>query len=240
MSVATLENQDLTLSSLTVSNAEYSTASGYVASIASITGSKTSTSLNVATVSAVNQLITPSLQLSLGGSVTSKPSLSTNSVNNLVVSTVSASGLTLSNPNGNTTLQQEVGYLECSSTLDAPIFQVSGGGATTKPYLSSNSANNCVVSTATGAGLTLSNGSGAFSLTPEAGYLASSGSLEVPQLQLTGSGSTFPPYLSTNSANNLVCSVSAGSGFTISSALGNGTLTVNGSNHLLWNGVPIS
>ena len=175
-----------------------------------------------------------------GSGSTSAPSLSTNSANNLVVSTTPTSGLTISNANGNTTLQQEVGYLECSSTLDAPILQISGGGATTKPFISTNSANSFVVSTATGAGLTLSNASGAFGLVPQPGYLASSGTLDAPIIQISGGGATVKPFISTNSANNFVVSTPNSSGITISTPAGNGTLSVNSSNQLLWNGAVIS
>ena len=241
MSLATLENQDLTLSSLTISNAEYSNVSGYVPSQASFTSSKTSTSLNVNTVSAVSQVIAPSFQLSLGGSTTSKPALSTNSANNMVVSTATGAGLTLSSNNGGVcSFIPQVGYLAVSETIDVDTLQLSGNGATTKPFLSTNSANNCVISTGVNAGLTLSNTTTDVSLIPGNGYLSITEPVELEELRFTGNSATAPPYISTNSFNNMVLSVPVGSGITISSASGNGTLTVNSSNQLLWNGVIIS
>jgi len=103
MSVASVNNGSLQLSELVISNEKYSAASGYVASQSTFTSSNTSTSLNSNTISAVSQVISPSFQLSLGGSTTSKPALSTNSANNCVISTVSNSGLTLSSSSGNAT-----------------------------------------------------------------------------------------------------------------------------------------
>ena len=47
MSSATLENQDLVLSSLTVTNAEYSSSSGYSPSQTLITSTKTTSNLNI-------------------------------------------------------------------------------------------------------------------------------------------------------------------------------------------------
>jgi len=121
MSVASVNNGQLQLSELVISNEKYSAASGYVASQSTFTSSNTSTSLNSNTISAVSQVISPSFQLSLGGSTTSKPALSTNSANNCVISTITGAGLTLSNPNGSVSLTAP-----SANTLAVPNLNVTG------------------------------------------------------------------------------------------------------------------
>jgi hypothetical protein len=175
-----------------------------------------------------------------GNGATSVPSISTNSSNNLVVSTASNSGLTISSPDGNTTIIPESGYLAVSANLQVPTLLISGNGSTSTPILSTTSSNNVVVSTASGTGLTLSNPSGAVNFIPQVGYLAVSGVLDASTFQVSGNGTTSKPTITTNSGNNLVVSTVNNSGITISTPQGNGTLSVNSSGQLTWNTVVIS
>jgi hypothetical protein len=234
MSVQSLQNQSLTLRELTVSNAYDSQASGYVAQSTTITPAGfTATSVVTDTV-----VIT-------GGGSTSSTALSTNSGNGLVVSTASNAGLSLSSPLGGFSIIARSGYAEITEEVQVPSIVtdtvvITGGGSASSTALSTNSGNGLVISTASNAGLSLSSPLGGCLLTTQPGYLSISETIDVPIIQISGGGATTKPIIGSNVANNLVISTASGVGLTLSSPLGNGTLSVNSSNQLLWNDVVIS
>ena len=224
MADRTLFNEDLVLSSLTISNSTSSNAAGYVPSSTTVTPA----------------VITTTEVAFIGNGSTATPYLNTNAGNGLVLSTPSGTGLTFSTPSGGGSIVAGAGFLVASEEFKAPSFLISGNGSTVNPSISTNSNNSLVLAVQSGTGVSIVSGLGGANLTPQSGYLAISETVDCPTFQVSGGGATTKPTLSANSANNLVVSFPNGSGITISSPQGNGTLTVNSSNQLLWNGVVIS
>jgi len=169
MSVASLENGNLTLNQLIVNNSQYSEASGFVSSQASFSSSVNSTAFNVPTISAVNSISTPALVLTSSSS-TQSPSLSTAS-NNLTVGTASNAGLFLSSPLGSVALvptapdTASIINLKATTSLTTPQINLISSTPTPYPYITT-SADDFVVSTSAGSGIVISTtgGSGTLSV----------------------------------------------------------------------------
>jgi hypothetical protein len=142
MSVASLENGNLTLNQLIVNNSQYAEASGYVPSSTTITSTKNSTTVSIPVLTATTEVITPevgitnstnpSLYVNLTCPTGNQLSIGTNPTNNtgtLICGSVDSSvnisspliGLDNSTPGG-------IGYvnLSCSSNNILSIGQ--GGG----------------------------------------------------------------------------------------------------------------
>jgi hypothetical protein len=198
MSVASLENGNLTLNSLTISNSQYAEASGYVAQQSFISSTKDSVFLTVP-----NSISSAGLVLYNGSNTVA---LSNSGATNLVV----GGGLTTNTD-----------------------ITVSGGDITL------GSGTNSVLLTGTTANLNVAGGISAFGATIQ-GQIVSTGG------QITLGSGTNSVLLTGTTANLSINGGITAFGATINGPItlsangGTGTLSVNSSNQLLWNGVVIS
>jgi hypothetical protein len=228
MSVSSLESGNLTLNTLTVNNTQYSDVSGYVPSQTVISSTKTSTSLSVSSITAPT--ITATTFFLSGNGATNPPNLSSGTSNNVIISSPNDSGLQLNTLAGSVVLSAGSDGLSINEAIVLDM-----NGATNAPNISSNSTNDFVVSCPNGSGIEINTPAISISLLNNNLGL----SLDQP-LYLNTAGTTNAPNISSNSTNNVIVSCPNNSGLTISTPQGNGTLSVNSSNQLTWNGVVIS
>jgi hypothetical protein len=255
MSVATLENGNLTLGNLTINNSQYAEASGYVASQTVFSSTVNSTSLTVPSISTPT-ISTSNITTPLIGVVSS---LGSTTFTNLTCS----AGNTLSIGNGaggntsNGTL--DVGGIVCSGIISAetagsvstPIVGVYNP-TTTTDFINLSCPNSNILAIGNGTGVNAYNGDLLCSDIGVSGAItcATTGSIVSPSLafyvnttdnfvNLTGSGNVL-------SVGNSSGTVGASNGTVrcssiVLSANGTtGTLSVNSTGGLTWNGVVIS
>ena len=117
-----------------------------------------------------------------------------------------------------------------TSSIDANVVSISGNGSTSAPYLSTNSLNNLVVSTATGSGLTLSTPAGSTTISSDAnssfvvrGAITATGSLTA-ESGVCSLGLAPQSVTLTGTAGNL----SVAGGVTANGATINGNITATG------------
>jgi len=161
---------------------------------------------------------------------TDPPNISSGVSNNVIISSPDGSGLELNTTAGSVVLSAGSSGLSINEAI-----LLDNNGATNPPNISSNSTNNLVLSCPNGSGIEINTVLLSISLINNNLGL----SLDQP-LYLNNSGTTNAPNLSSNSTNNLVLSCPNSAGLTISTPQGNGTLSVNSSSQLTWNGVVIS
>ena len=115
MADRTLFNEDLTLSSLTISNSTSSNASGYVPK-----------SVTITPVGLTTDLVVTSEVVLTGSGTTVTPLIQT-SGNSVLLTTANSSGLILNTSAGNTSLITSGTSLICSDTFNAPAFGITNG-----------------------------------------------------------------------------------------------------------------
>jgi len=228
MSVATLENGNLTLGNLTINNSQYAEASGYVPAQTVFSSSVNSVAVSVPSIT--SPTITATTVFLSGNGATNPPNLSSGTSNNVIISSPNNSGLELNTLAGSVILSAGSSGLSINEAI-----LLNNSGTTNAPNISSNSTNDFIVSCPNGSGIEINTPLLSISLLNNNLGL----SLDQP-LYLNNSGTTNAPNLSSNSTNNLVLSCPNSAGLTISTPQGNGTLSVNSSSQLLWNGVVIS
>jgi hypothetical protein len=227
MSVATLENQDLTLTSLTISNAEYSNVSGYVPSSSSFSSTKNGTTLSTSTLTTSN-IYSNSVFLTNGASL--PPNLSSSASNNVILSSPNNCGLELNTLNGTALLSAVSGGLSINKALVLNM-----NGATNAPSISSTVSNNIILSCPNGSGIEINTALKGISLLNNNTGL----SINAP-IYLDNAGTTNAPNISSGSSNSVIISCPNNSGLTLSTPQGTGTLSVNSTGGLTWNGIQIS
>ena len=251
MSSATLENQDLVLSSLTVSNAEYASASGYIPAQSVISSNQGSVSQTISTLIASASVVSPSFGVVNSTSSSTFTNLTCPGGNTLAIGN-GAGGNT-----SNGTL--DVGAINCSGIITAetagsvstPIVGVYNPTTTTN-FINLSCPNSNILAIGNGTGVNAYNGDLLCSDIGVSGAITCSttGSIVSPSLafyvdtttnfvNLTGSGNVL-------SVGNSSGTVGASNGTVrcssiVLSANGTtGTLSVNSAGALTWNGSVIS
>jgi hypothetical protein len=251
MSSATLENQDLVLSSLTVSNAEYASASGYIPAQSVISSNQGSVSQTISTLIASASVVSPSFGVVNSTSSSTFTNLTCPGGNTLAIGN-GAGGNT-----SNGTL--DVGAINCSGIITAetagsvstPIVGVYNPTTTTN-FINLSCPNSNILAIGNGSGVNAYNGDLLCSDIGVSGAItcATTGSIVSPSLafyvnttdnfvNLTGSGNVL-------SVGNSSGTVGASNGTVrcssiVLSANGTtGTLSVNSAGALTWNGSVIS
>lgn len=222
MSVASLENGNLTLNSLTINNSQYAEASGYVASSSVFSSSVNTTSLSVPIIR------TPTLFLTNGAS--QPPNLSSGISNNVILSSPNNCGLELNTPAGTVILSATSTGL----SVNEPIF-LNNNGVTNPPNISSGISNNIICSCPNGSGIEIN------TLLKGISLLNNNIGLEInAPIFLNTPGTTDAPNISSGANNSVIISCPNNSGLTLNTPQGTGTLSVNSIGQLTWNGVVIS
>lgn len=248
MSVASLENGNLTLNSLTINNSQYAEASGYVASQTVFSASVNSTTAS--TISATN-ITTPLIGVVSGLGSTTFTNLTCSAGNTLAI----GNGAGGSSSNG--TL--DVGSIVCSGTISAestgtistPLVGVYNPTTSTN-FINLSCPNSNILAIGNGTGANASNGDLLCSDIGVSGVItcATTGSIVSPSLafyvnttdnfvNLSGSGNV----LSVGNSSGVVGASNGTvrcSSIVLSANGTTGTLSVNSAGALTWNGVVIS
>jgi hypothetical protein len=165
-----------------------------------------------------------------GNGTTNPPNISSGTSNNVIISSPNDSGLELNTLAGSAVLSAGASGLNINKAIVLNM-----NGATNAPNISSNTTNDFVLSCPNGSGIEINTPAVSVSL------LNNNLGLSLNQaLYLNTAGTTNAPNLSAGATNDLVVSCPNNSGIRLNTPQGTGTLTVNASNQLLWNGVVIS
>jgi hypothetical protein len=237
MSVASLENGNLTLNSLTISNSQYAEASGYVPSTAVFSSTKNGTAIAGAT-----NISTPAMYIT-NPTNTNNPYFSSSS-NTMNLNVNPTEGLNITSGASYGSIIPTGANILSTKTLNCQALQL-------------NDTNTTGVSIGTNAGNSLTMASSTISIlsTNLSGSVVGSGNISMnasnqlitpviktPSVVFNDANSTAVS-IGTNGGNSLTMYSSTISIFTTDSAgavIGSGNLSVNASNQLLWNGVVIS
>jgi hypothetical protein len=236
MSVATLENGNLTLGNLTVNNSQYAEASGYVASQIVLASSVNTTNLTIPTLTASSAITTPQITFDFGtinGTAGNACNITSNGLalftpsNVLTLLTVGgANNLTIGNGTTTGTINTSQVFLP-STTLsgaDGSGLNIIPDNGTINLFSGSGSGASSVPLSCTGvAQLTVGNG------TTTGVVFTTQGSLPCGTLNGTTGG-----------ALNVITDAGLALFSTISGTQYSGTLSVSATGALLWNGVQIS
>ena len=236
MSVASLNNGQLQLSELVISNDKYSNATGYVASSSTFSSSTSGTSLSVPSISATTTISTPQVSFPFG------------TINGTAggACNITSNGLALFNPSSAVTVLSVGG----ANNLTVGNGTTTGTINTAQLFLPSTT-----LSGVDGSGLNIIPDNGTINLFSGSG----SGSSSVPLscsgvAQLTVGNGTTTGVVSTTQIS-LPCGTLNGTAggalnvitedglalfSTISGTQYSGTLSVSATGALLWNGVQIS
>ena len=237
MSDASLENGNLTLNSLIISNSLYSEASGYVPSTTVITSTPNGTALAGPTN------ISTSAMYITNPSNTNNPYFSSSS-NTMNLNVNPTEGLNITSgasygsiiPTGANTLSTQTFKCQALQLNDLNTTSVSIGTNTANSLTVASSTISLLTTGPTGAII----GSGNISMNSSNQLLTPD--IKTPSVVFNDANSTAVS-IGTNGGNSLTMYSSTISIFTTNSAgavVGSGNLSVNASNQLLWNGNVIS